>query len=133
MGEQKLLEAARRPVVHQVRNTGIQQGDGIVEFHHRAARATAIVVLQARPAAGRAVAAKDRHQLGATRSRQRDGQTHSAPLQRFGESEMALRVSFTNVKTVRVGALHAGGKFGQLRAGLSRHLFRPGQQLTSDL
>ena len=131
MGEQELLEAARRPVVHQVRNTGIQQGDGIVEFHHRAARATAIVILQARPATRRAVAAKDRHQLGATRSRQRDGQTHSAPLQRFGESEMALRVSFTNVKTVRVGALHAGGKFGQFSAGLSRYLFRPGQQLTA--
>jgi microcompartment protein CcmK/EutM len=66
MGEQKLLKAARGPVVHQVRNTGIQQGDRIVEFDHRAAGATAIVLLQARPAARRAVAAKDRHQLGAT-------------------------------------------------------------------
>jgi hypothetical protein len=66
VGEQKLLETARGPVVHQVRNTRVQQRDRIVEFDHRAAGATAIFFLQTRPAARRAVAAKDRHQLGAT-------------------------------------------------------------------
>ena len=45
MGKQKLLEAARRPVVHQVWNTRVQQGDRIVEFHRRATGATAIIFL----------------------------------------------------------------------------------------
>ena len=68
MGQQKLLKAACSPVVHQVWNTGIQQGHRIVEFDHRATGATAIGLLQARPAARRAVAAKDRHELRASGS-----------------------------------------------------------------
>ena len=45
VGKQKLPETPCGPVVHQVWNTCVQQGDRIVEFHRRAAGATAIIFL----------------------------------------------------------------------------------------
>ena len=126
MRQQKLLKTARRPVIHQMRNARVQQRHCVVEFDRRAARATAMRLLQPRSTARRAVAAKDRHQLRATRSRQRNRQTHSASLQRFGESIVALGISFANIKTVGIDALHACGKLRHLRAHFSRFILGPG-------
>lgn len=44
-------------------------------------------------------------------------------LQRLGEAEVALLVAFTQVKTVRVVALHVGGKFGHFGPGLAGFFF----------
>ena len=50
---------------HQIRSSGIEQRHGAVERDHSATGAASVALLAAGAAAGRAVAAEDRHQLSA--------------------------------------------------------------------
>ena len=45
VGQQKLLEAARRPVVHQMRDPRVQQRHRIIEPDHPATRASTVLRL----------------------------------------------------------------------------------------
>lgn len=44
-------------------------------------------------------------------------------LQRLGEAEMALLVAFAQIETVRVVALHVGGKLGHFGPGPAGFFF----------
>ena len=65
VGQQHLLKAAGGMMFHQIRSSGIEQRHGAVERDHSATGAAAVIFLAASAAAGRAVAAEDRHQLSA--------------------------------------------------------------------
>ncbi len=45
VGQQKLLKAARWPVVHQIRDPRIQQGHRMIEFDHPATGASTVLRL----------------------------------------------------------------------------------------